>query len=52
MINEAAPVKPDPEEAMDWKWMEVTTLVQDFKKHPDVYAPWLKIGLAKIMKNL
>lgn len=51
MTPETDLLKPDPEEAMDWKWMEVGTLVQDFKKHPDIYAPWFPIGLKKILEN-
>lgn len=41
-------VKPDPEEAADWKWMEVRELLRDVKNNPGIYTPWFKIILEKL----
>jgi isopentenyl-diphosphate delta-isomerase len=44
-------VKPDPNEAEDYKWMEIEDLLQDVKKNPDKYTPWFKIILEKLYKT-
>ncbi len=41
-------VKPEPEEAADWKWMGVKELLRDVKNNPGVYTPWFKIILEKL----
>lgn len=41
-------VKPDPEEAADWKWMEIKELLVDVKNNPGIYTPWFKIILEKL----
>ena len=43
------PLTPDPKEAMDWKWVEITELEADMKKNPEAYAPWLHLGLPKAL---
>lgn len=40
-------IKPNSKEISDWKWVSPGKLVKDFKKNPDKYTPWLKIGLKK-----
>ena len=44
-------VNPNPEEIANWKWVDVSELKEDFKKNPESYAPWFKIGLGKILEN-
>ena len=44
-------VKPDPDEVAEWKWTTVSALLKEFGKHPDIYAPWLKIGLMEILAS-
>jgi isopentenyl-diphosphate Delta-isomerase len=29
------------EEAEDWRWVDIMTLKEDIKKHPESYTPWL-----------
>lgn len=41
-------VKPDREEAADWKWMSVKELLKDVKNNPGIYTPWFKIILEKL----
>jgi len=41
-------VKPEPEEAADWKWVKVKELLGDVKNNPGVYTPWFKIILEKL----
>ncbi len=43
-------IKADSKEIADWKWVNVNKLQNDFKKNPDEYAPWLKIGLKRYLK--
>lgn len=50
-IEESAHLSPDPEEVAEWKWMDLSALHRDFRKHPDLYAPWLKIGLEKVLNG-
>ncbi len=38
-------VTPNPEEAMDYKWIEWEELNLDVKNRSDLYAPWFKIIL-------
>lgn len=47
-VDDAA-VAPDPEEVAEYKWMNVDELLQDFDKNGDQYAPWLKLGLPKLV---
>ncbi|MDD5055895.1 MAG: isopentenyl-diphosphate Delta-isomerase [Candidatus Peribacteraceae bacterium] len=42
-------VRPDPDEAAAWKWIDIPTLLNDLEKYPDFFALWLKIGLEKIL---
>lgn len=41
-------VKPDLEEAADWKWMKVKELQGGVKNNPGIYTPWFKIILEKL----
>lgn len=40
-------IKSDPQEANDWKWMDVGQLYQDIQTNPNIYTPWFKIILQK-----
>lgn len=42
-------VNPDPKEVDEWKWVKVAELQADMKKSPDAYAPWLHLGLPKLL---
>ena len=41
-------IEPNPAEVAEYKWMKISDLLTDFEAKPDIYAPWLKIGLKKI----
>jgi len=43
-------VKPNRKELSHYKWVDPHKLINDFKKNPDEYSPWLKIGLKKLLK--
>jgi len=43
-------VKANPKEIAYWKWVDVNKLQDDFKRNPDKYAPWFKIGLRRYLK--
>ena len=43
-------IKADSKEIANWKWVNVNKLQNDFKKNPDKYTPWLKIGLKRYLK--
>ncbi|MBU1032338.1 MAG: isopentenyl-diphosphate Delta-isomerase [Patescibacteria group bacterium] len=38
---------PDPEEVMDYKWMDMDDLKEDIRKNPDHYTTWFR----KILEN-
>ncbi len=42
-------IKPNPDEVSDYKWMNTEELAQDMKENPTSYAPWLHIGLPKLI---
>jgi isopentenyl-diphosphate delta-isomerase len=42
----------DPAEVGDWKWVEVDSLQSDMRERPDLYAPWLHLGLPKVLDQL
>ncbi len=44
-------IKSNFKEIADWKWIEINKLKDDFKKKPDKYTPWFKIGLRKYLKK-
>jgi isopentenyl-diphosphate delta-isomerase len=41
--------KPDPAEVADWKWVEVESLLEDMRAHPEQYSPWLQQGLPLVL---
>jgi len=43
-------IKANPKEIADWQWIDPDKLKNDFRKNPDKYAPWLKIGLRRYLK--
>ncbi|HHE76693.1 MAG TPA: isopentenyl-diphosphate Delta-isomerase, partial [Candidatus Parcubacteria bacterium] len=40
-------VKVNPKEIANWKWAKIEDVLLDFKKRPEKYAPWFKLGLKK-----
>lgn len=50
--DQSITIKSDPSEVMEWKWMSVSDLEKDMKKQPELYAPWLGIGLQKILDDV
>lgn len=42
-------VRANPEEVQAWKWEDVDVLLRAFDEHPERYAPWLPLGLRKIL---
>lgn len=48
-MDENAIIKPNPDEVMEWKWMNVQELMQDFTDQPQLYTPWLVQGLSIIL---
>lgn len=43
--NYSGPVKLNPEEASDYKWMDIDELKKDIVDNPESYTPWFKIIL-------
>jgi isopentenyl-diphosphate delta-isomerase len=43
---------PDPDEASDWKWIDMETLAQDMQAQPDSYAPWFRIAQPGVLSYL
>lgn len=44
-------VHPNPEEAEDYKWIEVEELTKDVAQHPEKYTVWFKIALPKVTEH-
>ena len=39
----------NPQEAEDWKWIDMNTLRKDLKKNPHLYTYWLSIAIHHIV---
>ena len=48
--HEGEPV-PNPEEAEDWKWMDMEDLRADVEKHPHSYTFWLAVCLDRVIAH-
>lgn len=44
--------KLNPEEAEDWKWVNLDKLEEDIKNNPDEYSYWLKVVIEKYKDKL
>lgn len=40
------PVKPDPAEASEWKWIRLADIKDNIRKRPDSYAVWFRHYIA------
>lgn len=47
-VGEDIAVRPDPREVQEWQWIERRELEGALRKNPELYAPWLHIGLPMI----
>ncbi len=36
------PIKPDPTEVSEWKWISYADLAADLRTHPDDYTVWFR----------
>ena len=43
---------PNPAEARDWRWMDLSLLRQRIETHPDEYTAWLKLILSSHLDDL
>ena len=44
--------RPNPAEARDWRWMDLSLLRQRIETHPDEYTAWLKLILSSHLDDL
>jgi len=42
------PVNPNPNEIVDYKWVEIKNLKEDMERNPKKYTPWFKTILEKL----
>ncbi len=49
-IDKTVVIRPNPDEVAEYKWVDPMELTEEMAQHPDQYAPWLKLGLAKILE--
>lgn len=42
--------QPNPTEIMDYKWIRLSELKVDIRKHPQKYSVWLKIALPRVKR--
>jgi isopentenyl-diphosphate delta-isomerase len=45
------PIKPNPAEVEEVKWINADELVEDVKKNPDKYTVWCKIALDRVVEH-
>lgn len=45
-------IKPNPEEVMDYKYVDLDWLNKDVSDHPDNYTEWFKICFDEVKQNL
>ncbi len=43
---------PNRAEVAAWKWMDIEALERDLRDRPDQYAPWLHLGLPKLLEPI
>ena len=43
--------KINPEEADEWKWINIEELQKDIKENPEKYTPWFKIALGRVISE-
>ena len=51
-MDPKTPLRPDPMEVMETKWMNIDELLSDMTCEPHQYAPWFHIGLRKVLATL
>jgi len=45
-------IKPDPEEVCEFKFISIPDLLEDVKNNPDIYTPWFKKILPKVVEHI
>lgn len=40
--------RPDPAEAMDWRWVEMPRLLEDLRRRPQRYSYWLAACIERV----
>lgn len=51
-IDSEVPIKPNPDEVMDYEWVDYTELQQRISKNPDLFTPWLRIYMADFAESI
>ena len=44
---EGIEIHPDPEEVMDWEWIDVEDLADEISEDPSRFTPWLRIYMER-----
>ncbi|MBI4176492.1 MAG: isopentenyl-diphosphate Delta-isomerase [Candidatus Aenigmarchaeota archaeon] len=44
-------IRPNREEVSDYRFVDIDELQRDLKARPEIYCPWLAIGLGKFLKE-
>ncbi|MEK7510284.1 MAG: isopentenyl-diphosphate Delta-isomerase [Patescibacteria group bacterium] len=42
----------NPQEVMNFRWIDKESLQRDVREHPEKYSAWFKIALEKVLKEL
>lgn len=45
-------IKPNPEEVMETKYVELKDLKEEMKSHPDRFTEWFKICFDEVLRNI
>jgi isopentenyl-diphosphate delta-isomerase len=52
ICNYDGPVEIDPNDADDFKWMDLGSIREDIEQNPEYYTEWFKIGFDKLSDYL
>lgn len=42
--------EPNPDEVQGWKWMDLDELKADMQRSPEVYTPWARMVIERVIK--
>jgi isopentenyl-diphosphate delta-isomerase len=46
-VDSPPPIRRNPNEVLDTRWMDIEQMQRDVRLHPEIYAPWFRIYVAR-----
>jgi isopentenyl-diphosphate delta-isomerase len=44
--------KPNPDEVMEWKWVDLTTIRRELQHDPTQYTYWFRVSFARFLQAM